>query len=236
LGSLFKGRRRRAQPLREARKGARPRKTQHLSIAENGGFRQAAKRSLSIEVDRGDFSRRRLILSCMIPFVVILAATALPMTYGLGQDNTADPSTKQPSLTVVKLPPATYPPIALAAGVSGSVDLKIKLGAGGKLASEEAVDGPPMLRQPAMELAEQTVFSCTGCTPDANEFQVTYRFELGPAILCSQPDSAYPRVTLQSNQVVIAAQPWGICDPAGTVERTRRRSAKCLYLWNCTWR
>lgn len=168
----------------------------------------------------------------MIRLGVILAATSIPMTYGLGQDKAANPLSKQPQLAVVKLPPASYPRIALAAHVFGSVDLKVRLGAHGTLVSEEILDGPPMLRQPAIELAKQTVFSCTSCSPEANEFQVTYRFEFGPTIDCSQPDSGYPRVTFQSNQVVIAAQPYGTCDPAAT----RVRSAKCLYLWRCAWR
>jgi hypothetical protein len=44
LGSFFKGGRRMAQPVREADTNAGPRKTQHLSIAENRGLRQGLER------------------------------------------------------------------------------------------------------------------------------------------------------------------------------------------------
>jgi TonB family protein len=139
----------------------------------------------------------------------------------------------QIGFTLAEPPPATYPPIALAAHVSGDVVLMIELRPGGVIDSVEAASGPPMLRQSAIDNAKQAQFQCAVCNGTTTLIHVTYKFELGPSITCGLPDSSYPRVAHSANIVTITAQPFGTCDPVGTVERIRVRSAKCLYLWKC---
>ena len=142
------------------------------------------------------------------------------------------PGEPQIGFAITKLPPTIYPPIALAAHVSGDVVLKVSLRPDGGIDSMEAVSGPLMLRQPAIENAKQAQFECMTCNGATTTFQVIYRFDLGPSITCDPPDSSYPRVTRSANIVTIAAQPFGTCDPMAT----RVRSARCLFLWKCGWR
>lgn len=138
----------------------------------------------------------------------------------------------QEGFTIVKLPPVGYPPIALAARVYGDVVLKIALRPNGAIESVEAESGPAMLRQAAIDGAKQTQFQCAGCNEPTKPFRVTYRFELGPALYCTEAkDDSYPRVTQSMGIVTMAAQPFGTCDYAA--DRTRVRSAKCLYIWKC---
>jgi hypothetical protein len=142
-----------------------------------------------------------------------------------------------PQVVAAKLPPASYPPIALAAHISGGVTLDIVLRRDGSLVSAVAVSGPPMLREPGEILAGKTTFACEGCTADATKFEVTYRFELGPSLNCDETkDPAYPTITSSDRTIVISDRPMMICDPAFEVSRTRARSARCLFLWKCGWR
>jgi TonB family protein len=168
----------------------------------------------------------RFLTSCLC---VALFSTA----WGQASNSQVEP---QIGFTITRLPPAVYPPIALAAHVSGDVVLNITLRPDGAIDSVEVTNGPPMLRQAAIESIKQARFECVICSGASKAFQINYRFDLGPSITCGSPDSTYPRVTHLANIVTIAAQPFGTCDPTGTVESIRVRSAKCLFLWKCEWR
>ena len=52
----------------------------------------------------------------------------------------------QNNLKTTKLPPPSYPPMALAAYVFGDVELNITLRRDGAVDSVEVISGPPMLR------------------------------------------------------------------------------------------
>src|SRR5580698_9034843 len=103
----------------------------------------------------------RFLASCLC-FILFGAAWA--------QDST---SQVEPHLgfTISKLPPAIYPPIALAAHVSGDVVLKIALRPDDVIDSVEVVSGPPMLRQTAIESIKQAEFECAKCDRVNREFQ-----------------------------------------------------------------
>jgi hypothetical protein len=160
---------------------------------------------------------------------------AISLCYAAFGQSPVSGGASQTGYSITKLPPPSYPPIALAAHVFGDVVLKIALRGDGTIDSVEALSGPPMLRQPAINSAKQTQFQCGGCNGSITSFRVTYRFELGPALYCDLArDSSYPRVTQSTDTVTIADQPFGTCDPA--VDRIRARSAKCLFLWKCGWR
>lgn len=142
-----------------------------------------------------------------------------------------------PGFDVVTLPPAQYPPIALAARVAGDVVLNIHLHPDGTLDSVDVISGPPMLHQAALESTHQTQFACAHCQASVNTFQITFRFTLGPTLDCAitrSPD--YPSVTRSGNIITIADQPFGTCDPAISTDQIRTRSFKCMYLWKCGWR
>jgi hypothetical protein len=139
----------------------------------------------------------------------------------------------QVGLVIAKLPPPSYPPMALAAHVWGNVELKLSLRRDGTVDSVEAVSGPPMLRQPALVSAKQTQFECGHCNEPLTTFRIVYKFELGETRYCSERDSSYPRVIQSPDTITITDQPVGTCDPAATTEEIRVRSARCMFLWKC---
>jgi TonB family protein len=148
---------------------------------------------------------------------------------GLSQE---DGSRPRPVIT--ELPTPAYPPMALAAHVSGDVSLAIKLGHEGGVETVEVVSGPPMLRQTAVALANQTKFECRGCE-GSTTMHMTYRFVLGDAIYCEGPDRSYPRIAFSEGTVTITDRPFGTCD-VGSSTKIRARSARCLFLWKCGWK
>jgi TonB family protein len=133
-------------------------------------------------------------------------------------------------VTVVKLSPPEYPPIARAAWVIGHVELSIIIDHDGKVTAVEVKSGPQMLRNAAVISAENSVFRPVTGEPSNQGYEVTYVFELEPRD-CDQPrDNSYPHVKYEANVITIAEQPVPICDPSGY---TMVRSVKCLYLWRC---
>lgn len=133
---------------------------------------------------------------------------------------------------IIKLPPASYPAMALAAKVFGQVELSIVVRTDGNVDSVAVLSGPPMLRGPAVESAKQMQFECANCTASSNQFRILYKYELIEAYTCESPDRSYPRVSQSDGIVTFTGQPAGTCDPSAT----RVRVAKCLYLWKCGWR
>ncbi|HTB95668.1 MAG TPA: TonB family protein [Terracidiphilus sp.] len=140
------------------------------------------------------------------------------------------PTPQTPQLIITELPPANYPPMALATRVIGKVHLTIKLSPDGVPISVEVVSGPQMLRQPASELVQKARFACTGCRAE-EPIEVTINFEFGESICPDQPrDPKYPSVSSNGAVITIAAQPFMICDPAARILRVSSRSPLPLAL------
>lgn len=136
------------------------------------------------------------------------------------------------SLKVVALEPPVYPAAALAAHLSGEVNLKIALPENGVPAAVQVEGGPQMLRPAAVESAKRSKFESGAGGRTGESYQLVYRFVLDDTRQCNQErDTSYPRVKIESNIVTVSEQPVPLCDP-GT-ERIRVRSWKCLYLWKC---
>lgn len=145
-------------------------------------------------------------------------------------------STPSPQITVTELPPSAYPPMALAAHVWGNVPLRITLQPDGSPGAIEAESGPPMLRQPAVEIARKAKFSCSNCQL-GEPIEIEIHFVLGESVCPDAPhDPKFPFIKSDGNVLTIAAQPFALCDYSATIGRTRTRSLKCLYLWQCGWR
>lgn len=174
------------------------------------------------------------ILPSMIRSVVFLIVCVFSCAALAQSHSTEGPSPYEP--TIFKLPPPAYPPMALAAHVSGNVELELAIGRDGALQSAAVASGPSMLRQAALAAAKATQFACVGCIENTNQLRVTYRFELGETVYCSSPDASYPRVAQSKNTITLTDRPTGTCDPAATIEKVQARSMKCLYLWKCGWR
>jgi TonB family protein len=150
-------------------------------------------------------------------------------------------STENAGVGIAKLSEPAYPSIALAAQVSGKVELEIAVRRDGTIQSAAVVSGPAMLRKSALDSAQQISFQCSGCGEGLTRFHMTYSFELAGAYhsSCTSSDSAtvapvpeksYPQITHGIQTVTIIDQPIGACDCAF---RVPVRSVKCLFLWKC---
>jgi TonB family protein len=142
---------------------------------------------------------------------------------------------------ITKLSPLTYPPLARQTRITGDVELKLEVRHDGSVASVVAASGHPLLRQTALENAQQSQFACNDCHEELSSYRLVYSFELGPTIYCADTDDKssakaeqpYPRLTQSRGHVTLVDQPIGTCDLAGTITYSKVRSVKCLYLWKC---
>lgn len=162
-------------------------------------------------------------MSCKLVAFIGRAALLLPL---------AQSGTSTPSLEAVKLEPPVYPPYAMAARVSGEVDLKITLKPDGTPRTVQVGSGPQNLRQAAVESATRSRFEVAPGNSAGESYQLIYRFVLDEARGCGQDrDKSYPHIHYESNTITISEQPMTTCDPVA--EPTRVRSIKCLFLWKC---
>jgi hypothetical protein len=166
----------------------------------------------------------------------ILPLFLFGVSYSLQGQALQSPSAVQTELRITQLPSPSYPPMALAAHVSGDVELKVVVRLDGTMDSVEALSGPPMLKQAAIYKAKQSHVECEHCSEATMPFRIIYRFELGETRFCDVQDGSYPRVTQAPNTVTITERPFGTCDPSVSITRTRVRSKRCLFLWECGWR
>jgi len=173
-----------------------------------------------------------------------LAGIAL-LSYAIGTSWAQDTGNSSQALeraVITKLSPLPYPPLARQTRIMGDVELKLEVRKDGSVASAVAVSGHPLLRQKALENAQQSQFACNDCSSeDVRSYRLVYTFELGPTSYCTDepnkssasPEQPYPRLTQSQGHVTLVDQPVGTCDLAGTITYSKVRSAKCLYLWKC---
>ena len=125
--------------------------------------------------------------------------------------------------------------MAIAAHMSGEVDLEITLPENGVPGTVHVVSGPQTLRQAAVDSAKRSKFESTVAGHSDETYPLVYKFLLNDTRGCNQePDPSYPRIKSESNTITISAQSVPMCDP--TAESIHVRSWKCLYLWKCRTR
>jgi len=125
--------------------------------------------------------------------------------------------------------------MAIAARVSGEVDLKITLPENGIPATVQIESGPQMLRPAAAESAKQSKFEVITKESADESYRLVYKFVLDNNRGCDQDrNPSYPHVKSESNTVTITEQAVPLCDPAA--DQIHVRSWKCLYLWKCRTR
>ena len=61
---------------------------------------------------------------------------------------------------LVKLSPPVYPPLARQARIMGDVRIQLAIRRDGSIESSEGVSGHPLLKQAALESAQQSEFEC----------------------------------------------------------------------------
>jgi TonB family protein len=142
---------------------------------------------------------------------------------------------------LVKLSQPAYPPLARQANIHGNVIVAVTVHPDGK--TEVAFEsGHPMLKQAALDSAEQSRFECRECASTAS-YQLVYSFRLTEGNDCCSAMSVPAQATVEpplSDQnrqrqtlITITAEEICICDPPAQLTK-KSRSLKCLYLWKCS--
>jgi TonB family protein len=148
----------------------------------------------------------------------------------------------QGSVFVAKLAPLLYPPLAKQTRTVGDVQLALVIRADGSIESASIVSGHPLLKQAALDSAEHSQFVCTKCDKAPRAFQMTYSFQLGPTVYCTESslpeepneqEESYPRLVQAENHITLYDRPVGTCDLAFKIVERKVRSIKCMYLWKC---
>jgi TonB family protein len=150
---------------------------------------------------------------------------------GFAQD-AASAESPQTGAVMTKLSPPVYPPLARQANIFGEVKLAVVIREDGTVASADVISGHPMLKQSALESAQQSHFECRGCGDSVTTLLLTYAFEMKDDGDCCSALPRTPEVTQSLNRIVIVAAHICLCDPGVTVGK-KVRAAKCFYFWKC---
>jgi TonB family protein len=132
-----------------------------------------------------------------------------------------------PSVALIEVVDARYPPLARQTRISGVVKLSVKVRPDGTVDSVDTISGHPLLEQAALDSAKKSRFECIRCTEPATAFILTYSFELP-----IHDEDVHP-ASHTADKVTITAPPV-VIDGGGPITYTKVRSIKCLYLWKCT--
>jgi TonB family protein len=116
-----------------------------------------------------------------------------------------------------------YPPIARAAHIGGTVILLVRFAQNGSVTDARMLSGPPMLRGSALNFVKDwraNEYSGPRECPIVVSFNVIE--SAGP--VCAPQESGPDKFVRSDTQhVSISVHPLWICDPAGTVTKTRKR-------------
>jgi TonB family protein len=180
--------------------------------------------------------------SCLFLMRILVVAIVVS---GSNFDSLAQTSSSanppQGDVVLIKLTQPIYPPLARQARIAGDVELTIEVRKDGTVQSAVVVSGHPLLKQAALDGAQQSEFECRNCSESAVPVQLVYTFQLAGSESCctaaeisaknNQPDQVFPRVIQSDKRVTVIDRPVCICDPPAEVRKVR--SLKCLYLWRC---
>jgi TonB family protein len=172
--------------------------------------------------------------SAMIASLILLAVGLL-----------LPPSVLAQQITLVKLHPPTYPPLANNARIQGDVELALRIRPDGSVDSATVLKSThPWLAEAASESARRSQFDCRGCTEAAADYTFLYSFRSGKYLpdACSQASAdaaefARTRdtgVSISGSHITVTGPSnAGICSTPTDRPIPRFRSARCLYLWKC---
>ena len=167
--------------------------------------------------------------------IALITGIFLASLTSAAQDS-ASADTPQAGVVLVKVSPPVYPPLARQAHISGDVKLDIHIRADGSVSSVDLFSGHPILATAAVDSAKKSQFECRRCNEDGHSYSLTYAFKVADSGNCCTAHERLPEVTQSSGLITISAPALCICDPAASITRLKRRSAKCLYLWRCASR
>jgi TonB family protein len=166
-----------------------------------------------------------------LTFLALTALLSVPASFG---QSPSDPNGAG-QVTLAKLFPPAYPPLARATRIEGEVELTLNLRKDGTVQNATVIKGHPLLVQAALDSAQKSQFVCDSCSDDLTPYTLFYTFslwylpcsEMGQARQASDP---HQYVSRSGNHVILHDDAPTICDPAPG----RHRSIKCLYLWKCS--
>jgi len=173
----------------------------------------------------------------LLATLILLSTSVAPV---LAQETIGN--APQDKVSIVKLFPPVYPSVAKQTRITGDVQVALLVRPDGSLESATFVSGHPLLKQAALDSAQHSQFVCKDCGKELRSFQMTYSFQLGPTVYCtessapaqvSEKGESYSRVVQSTNHITLYDQPIGTCDLAFQVTEKRVRSIKCLFLWKC---
>jgi TonB family protein len=172
------------------------------------------------------FSMRRSLLLILSFGVLALSTTIQCM---LAQSTA--PTDLQDTVVITKLAEPSYPRLALQARIQGEVQIAVGVRRDGTLESESVTSGHPVLGRAALESAQNSEYECRRCTEAVTSYSLVYIFKFEDP---SPGQSRAPPVTRVGNHITVMVESPTITvtnsDPPSTF---RKRSPKCLYLWNC---
>lgn len=171
---------------------------------------------------------RRMRRFLLLIFAIVFA---IPLLTGNVRGQSAVFSeTAQSAVVLSKLSRPIYPAIARTARISGDVELKLGIRKDGSVQSVEAISGPAMLKQAALDSAQKSQFECRGCGDETTWYSLIYSFQLAAATEAPTRHNDIVEVVPKQNRVTITAPPAQIIIDFALL---KARSAKCLYLWYC---
>jgi TonB family protein len=134
----------------------------------------------------------------------------------------------QGEVVLANLSRPRYPPLARQARIQGDVEVTVRVRLDGSVEAAAIASGHPMLKQAALESAQNSQYECRRCSEAGMSYSMVYTFRIATEY-SNQPQTT--SVTQSQNHVTVVAEPpVVILDDFGYV---RVRSAKCLYLWRC---
>ena len=169
---------------------------------------------------------RRLLLLILSCEVLALPATIQTM---LAQSTAL--TDMQTTVVITTLAEPSYPRLALQARIQGEVQIAVGVRRDGTLESASVTSGHPVLGRAALESAQNSEYECRRCTEPVTSYSLVYTFKFEDP---SPGQSRALPVTHIRNHITVIGEPPTITvtnsDPPSAF---RKRSPKCLYLWNC---
>jgi TonB family protein len=165
-------------------------------------------------------------------FVPVVTIGFLLLQNAAGQ--AAAPSNAvQAGVVLSKLSQPIYPQMARVAAIQGDVEVKLGIRRDGSIESVAAVSGHPILKQAALDSAQQSQFECRACVDEVTSYFLTYSFQLATGTYAPPKpnESGGVNVVQSENHVTIFAEAVRIV--IDNFAYLRVRSVKCLYLWSC---
>lgn len=202
----------------------------HEECQQNDSHLETLERSVRFRqrmLARSTLSGMKCSLISML--LAVGAASSLTVVELASAQSPAQSSDAAQSGVVVftKLAEPRYPPLAPQARIQGDVEVTVGVRRDGSVELAVIASGHAMLKEAALESAQNSQYECRGCNEAVTSYSLVYTSQLATGD-ANQPQAA--AVTQSGNHVTVVAEPTvAIFD----VWPIRVRSAKCLHLWRC---